>query len=73
MTQFDPKKALQEEIAGLGDIIKTLSSRRVAAEERMTQAETELNALMKLAEFAVGERDRKLLVLRELERKELQQ
>ena len=66
MTQFDPKKALSEEIAGLSDVVKVLTVQRRSVEDRMTQAEAEMNALLKLESFAVAERQRKQKVLAEL-------
>jgi hypothetical protein len=65
-TEFDPKKALSEEIAGLSDVVKVLIVQRRAVEERMTMAEAEMNALMKLEAFAQGERQRKMRVLADL-------
>ena len=66
MTQFDPKKAVSEEIAGLSDVIKVLTVQRRGIEDRMSRDEAEMNALLKLEAFAVGERQRKQKVLEDL-------
>jgi len=47
-TQFDPLKAAREELAGLGDIHRVLLRRERKAEEAMSEAENELNAIRKL-------------------------
>lgn len=52
MTEFDPIKAMREELAGLADILSTIQRRERAAEEAMSEAENELNAVRKLRGFA---------------------
>lgn len=65
-TEFNPIKALGEEIAGLLEITKVLTIRRRKAEEAMAQAESELDAVLKLEGFANGEIARKQKVLDDL-------
>jgi hypothetical protein len=66
--EFDPARALREEIAGVSDVIKTFRLWETEAEEAMAKAEIRLNAVRKMAGFARGELDRKRAVLMELER-----
>ncbi len=67
-SKFDPVRAIREEIVGINDVIKTYNSWASRAEEKLAMAEVELNACRKMASFAAAERDRKILVLEELER-----
>jgi hypothetical protein len=48
MTDFDPLKAIREELAGLADVEKTIKQRERACEEAISAAEGELNAVRKL-------------------------
>jgi len=65
-TEFDPIKAIREEIAGLQDVEKALSVRERFAEQQLGQAESELNALRKLTGYTRSELDRKNKVLQQL-------
>ena len=56
VTEFNPIKALKEEIQGLGDVRK-----------KMAEAEAEHGAVTKLLGFADAELARKREVLRQLE------
>jgi hypothetical protein len=67
-TDFDPIKAIKEEISGLSDVHKVISLRVDQAAKAMGEAEIELNALLKLQGFARSEMDRKREVLQKLER-----
>jgi hypothetical protein len=52
MSTFDPLKATREEIAGVSGILESLKRQEQVAEEAMSKAETDLNALRKLRGFA---------------------
>lgn len=65
-TEFNPKKALTEEIAGLVDVCQTLSVRLLHARDEFARAEMEFNTLTKLKGFADMELQRKRDVLAEL-------
>jgi hypothetical protein len=67
MTEFDPIKALNEEITALVDVQKSMAARNRVAEEAMAKAETELNDLRKVKAIVDIEIDRKRSVLRELQ------
>lgn len=67
MTEFDPIKALREEISGLADVRTTIRNLQVSAEGKMGRAEAEYNAVTKLVGFADAELARKREVLRGLE------
>ena len=66
MSDFDPIRALKEEITGLVDVAKTLSVRERALEQKLGETEAEHNAVKKLAGFAKSELDRKRAVLEQL-------
>jgi hypothetical protein len=66
MSEFDPIKAIREEITGLVEVSKAITIRERHAEEQLGQAEIELNALRKLGGFAKAELERKREVLRRL-------
>lgn len=51
MTDFDPLKAQREIVAGLNDVFKVIHSRAREAEQRMTEAEADYNAMLKLETF----------------------
>jgi orotate phosphoribosyltransferase len=68
MTEFDPIKALREELAGLASVQAVITKRENAAEEAMGLAEVELNAIRKISGFvriAIEERRAKLRQLEE--------
>ena len=67
MSTFDGIKALREEIAGLNEIIATLTHRRRDAERKLSEAEVDAQQIIKLHGFAVGEVTRKRAVLKALE------
>lgn len=50
-TAFNSLKAAHEELAGLADVQRTLSQRERAAEEAMSLAENELNAIRKIVGY----------------------
>ena len=66
MAEFDPIKALQEELAGLVTVAASIKRREMAAEEAMARAEIELNDVRKVSGYLKIEMDRKRIVLREL-------
>jgi len=45
---FDPLRAAREELAGMADVERVISQRERQAEEQMSLAEQELNAIRKL-------------------------
>ncbi len=55
MTEFDPVKALREEIHGLSDIRSVLLAQERRAEEDIGIAEAKRNAMCKLRAFADAE------------------
>jgi len=68
MTEFDPIKALREELAGLASVQTVVTRCENAAEEAMGLAEVELNAIRKICGFvriAIEERRTKLRQLEE--------
>ena len=65
--EFDPIKALQEELAGLITVAASIKRREMAAEEAMARAEIELNDVRKVSGYLKIEMDRKRIVLRELQ------
>ena len=67
MAEFDPIKALQEELAGLVTVAASIKRREMAAEEAMARAEIELNDVRKVSGYLKIEMDRKRIVLRELQ------
>ena len=67
MAEFDPIKALQEELAGLITVAASIKRREMAAEEAMARAEIELNDVRKVSGYLKIEMDRKRIVLRELQ------
>lgn len=64
---FDPLKAVKEEIAGLSEVLRSISARERIAEEAIGRAEKELNDIRKITGFVRIEIDRKREVLRKLE------
>jgi hypothetical protein len=50
-TDFDPVKAMREEIAGLSDVSRVMLLREREAEKRMAEAESEYTALTKINGF----------------------
>ena len=65
--EFDPIKALQEELAGLVTVAASIKRREMAAEAAMARAEIELNDVRKVSGYLKIEMDRKRIVLRELQ------
>jgi orotate phosphoribosyltransferase len=68
MTEFDPIKALREELAGLASVQAVITKSENAAEEAMGLAEVELNAIRKISGFvriAIEERRARLRQLEE--------
>ena len=51
MTAFDALRAAREELAGLADVSRALTQREQAAEEAMSLAEQELNAIRKITGY----------------------
>lgn len=60
---FDARKALREEIEGLGGVLAALKVQERRAQEKMAEAESEYNAAVKLRGFAQAEIARKREVL----------
>lgn len=69
MTDFDPVKALREEIMGLTEIKASLSRREKNLQMQYTELEIELNSVTLLRGFADQEIERKRKVLKALEEK----
>jgi len=66
-TQFDPLKAAREEFAGLSEIHRVLLQRERKAEEAMSEAENELNAVRKLIGYVRIGQDKLKERIKELE------
>jgi hypothetical protein len=66
MADFDPIKALSEEIQGLNDVLHVLSVQVRSAEAKMTEAEHQYGMAVKLRGFAQDELSRKQRVLAHL-------
>lgn len=49
--EFDPIKAEREMLTGLNDVYKVIHSRARDAEQRMAEAESDYNQLLKLERF----------------------
>jgi len=69
MTEFDPIKAIKEEIAALEHVHKSLRQREGKAQSDLGQAEAELNSLKVVTGFVSIELNRKRAVLAQLEEK----
>jgi len=67
VSQFDPVKALREEIQGLADIKNTLAHRERSLTKAYTELEVDLSTVQKLRGFADAELARKREVLAQLE------
>jgi hypothetical protein len=67
MSAFDPLRAAREELAGLGDVAKVLIQRERMAEEAMSLAEQELNAIRKVTGYLRISMDRIRQRIKELE------
>lgn len=67
MTDFNPIKALSEEIAGLSNILTTLSAETRFAEMRAAEATQHYDSLVKLEAYTKGELARKRQVLYQLQ------
>lgn len=65
-TEFNPKKALIEEIGGLSDVCNTIGVQLRRAQEDHANAELKFNALVKINGFALAELARKREVLADL-------
>jgi predicted nucleic acid-binding Zn-ribbon protein len=66
MTDFEPIKSVKEQLASLADVLRTMRQRERSAEEAMSAAENELNAIRKLrgfCEIEIGALRRKLAAL----------
>lgn len=66
MTQFNPIKALGEEITGLLEVQKVIIALEHRAESDLSRAELELNGARKMSGFVAGELARKQMELRKL-------
>jgi predicted nucleic acid-binding Zn-ribbon protein len=51
MTDYEPIKSVKEQLASLADVLRTMRQRERSAEEAMSAAENELNAIRKLRGF----------------------
>jgi hypothetical protein len=65
--EFNPEKALREEIEGLANILITLSIQTNQAERLASEAAAQFDALIKLKAFAQQELKRKRDVLTKLQ------
>ena len=54
MTDFDPVKAQSEELTGLVDMLKLVSTRARESERQLAEIEADHNALLKLEGFTKG-------------------
>lgn len=72
MNNFDPKKALIEEIQGLNDVKQAYSKLVSKFEQELAEAEVNLNATRQISAFIKAEIERKQSVLMEIVRKEKQ-
>lgn len=68
MSDFEPIRALKEEISGLADIKTSLVKRERQLSAQHGELEIELNTIIKLRGFADAEIARKREVLRQLEK-----
>lgn len=50
-TDFEPARAIRDELRSLADLDRTISNRETTCEAQLTQAEVELNALRKIRGF----------------------
>ena len=66
MSEFDPIKALLDEIAGLNNILKTTTVEVRAAEMKAAEAAQHYDNMVKIEAFARGELVRKRRVLEQL-------
>ena len=67
MAEFDPIRALKEEIMGLAGVQKTIRAMESNAEMELGEAEAKLNAVRQLSGFCSSELMRKRKVLLQLE------
>lgn len=67
VSNFDPLRAVREELAGLAEIEATMGRREMVEEERIADAEAQLNAIRKLRGYARIEIARKREELRRFE------
>jgi hypothetical protein len=67
MSEFDPEKALREEIQGLSDVLKTITVQVNHAERKAGEEQDHLDSMLKLQAFTKGEVARKMNVLRALQ------
>jgi hypothetical protein len=51
VTEFDPIRALREEIAGLADVHKVITANKNESESELAEAEARHNAFLKMAAF----------------------
>lgn len=72
MNNFDPKKALIEEIQGLNEVQKAYSKLVSKFEQELAEAEVSLNATRQITAFIKAEIERKQSVLLEIVKKEKQ-
>lgn len=63
---FDPKKALIEEITGLGEVKRAYDKLVSKFEQELAEAEVSLNATRQVAAFVQAEIERKRSVLRQI-------
>jgi hypothetical protein len=70
VVEFDPIKAAREQLIGLHEILSTFVRMERRAEEAISAAEGDLNAIRKLRGFCEGEIRRFHEALAELERRQ---
>lgn len=66
MTEYDPIKAVTEELQGLGLVAISLRRREAVCEEAIAKAEQEINDVRKIRGFLDMEVERKRTVLSQL-------
>ena len=69
MTDFDPVRAMREEVAGLLDLHKLIVTHARDTERKLAEAESDHNAFLKLEAFTRGVLDTARAKLRALEAK----
>lgn len=70
MSDFDKKRALREEIAGINEVVGAMGVVERRAEEAIGRAESELNAVRKLVGFAKIIREDKMSEMARIEAEE---
>jgi hypothetical protein len=69
MVDYDPMRAIQQELEGLNQVSVSMRRRQSVAEEAIAKAENELNDINKVYGFLKIEIERKRTILSELQEK----